>query len=120
MGTEPDTITLSLLIGALGFAAGAALICFIPKQQSAIKNAVTAIAGLILVLDIAGVRLIDFGSAFDPNNPQRVVSLTSMLGPRFGFLGFLGGVIYFGISQRVQTALTLIVGGLFVVVAIAG
>lgn len=102
---------MSFAIGVLGFVAGAALVLMIPKHQSVMKLAIIAIAALVLALDAGGVRLVDFGSTIDPENPQRLVPLSEVLGPRFGFLGFLGGIISFGVSQSAQTIFGMIIAG---------
>ncbi|MEL8056810.1 MAG: hypothetical protein AAGK66_11680, partial [Pseudomonadota bacterium] len=66
MGIVSDPILLSFAIGALGFVAGAGFILMIPRRQAIVKLAIIAIAALILLLDFAGFKLVEFGSAIDP------------------------------------------------------
>lgn len=110
MEPSADPFVFILAAGLVGFLAGAALIFMTPKHQPALRYMVVGIAVLIMVADAMGYKLISFGSAIDPSDPSRVIPLTELLAPRIAFLGFMGGIISFGIDQRIQNAFGILVG----------
>ncbi|MEM1086658.1 MAG: hypothetical protein AAGH90_02945 [Pseudomonadota bacterium] len=111
MAASTAPILVSFAFGIVGFLMGAGLTLIIAKEQFALKAAIVVSAALVLLFDFAGFRIIEFGSVIDPENPQRVIPVAEILGPRFAFLGFLSGIISFGISQRVQTAIGILFVG---------
>lgn len=104
-----DPFVTIVAAGLIGFLAGAALIFLMPQRQPAMKYVIVGSAILIMIADAMGYKLVRFGSAIDPSDPARLVSLVELLGPRIAFLGFMGGIISFGLSRRVQNVTGIMV-----------
>lgn len=109
MDPSADPFIAIAAAGLVSFLAGAASVSMLPKHQSALRYMLVGFAILILILDAMGYQLVPFGSAIDPDNPTRVPSLAELIAPRIALLGFLGGIISFGIGQRVQQAFGIMV-----------